>query len=99
MLDESTDRKLKIMKTNPLWKKSEEWLFFRVNLLEGDRKEDSKSTDSFLCLKLGVHFMTVLTCKNSSSLTQQTQKLLRQNKVFKSKSRGILKWVWIPGDH
>lgn len=56
------DRKFKIMKTNPSWKKSQEWLFLRVDLLEGDMKDRFRNVDNLLCLKSGVHCMVLLTC-------------------------------------
>lgn len=50
------------MKTNPSWKKSQEWLFLRVDLLEGDMKDRFRNVDNLLCLKSGVHCMVLLTC-------------------------------------
>lgn len=57
-----------------------EWLLFRVYWLGGNTKKDSQSIHDFLYLRLGVQFMSMITCKNSSSLTQQIQ-----NHFFKNK--------------
>lgn len=68
MLDKSLDRKSN-HKNECIAKEVR-----KVLDLLGDLKENCKSVDNFLYLKLGVHFMAVLTCEKSASHTQQTQR-------------------------